>query len=74
MRKILLILMTISTLLVCPFAFADTASSPSKSVSRSAPGTSGAYWYAHAAGIMHLLLKQNPKLTYAQVVSLIKSK
>lgn len=66
--------MTISTLLVCPFAFADTASNPNKSVTRSAPGKSGAYWYAHAAGIIHLLLKQNARLSYAQAVSLIKSK
>ena len=66
--------MTLSTILVCPSAFADTTSTPYKSVSRSGAEKSDAYWYVHAAGIMHLLLEQNAKVTYADVVRLIKSK
>ena len=74
MRILLLVLMSIFTILLGSSAFADTTSSPDKSTSKNEVGLSDAYYYAHAAGIMHSLVKSDARLTYADVVSLIKSK
>jgi hypothetical protein len=74
MRKLIPMLMAIFTILVWSSAFADTTSNPDNSTPRHKAGVSDAYWYAHAAGIMHSLVKGNANLTYADVVSLIKSK
>jgi hypothetical protein len=53
MRKLIPMLMAIFTILVWSSAFADTTSNPDNSTPRHKAGVSDAYWYAHAAGIMH---------------------
>ena len=74
MRKLILLLMALFTMLVWSSALADTSGNPDTSTPMSEPRLSDAYWYAHAAGIMHSLVKSNANLTYADVVSLLKLK
>lgn len=73
MRKLALVVMILSSILLWSSAFADTTSNSERSISRSDKEKSDAYYYAHAAGMMSFVIKGASKLTFADVVSQIKS-
>ena len=72
MRKLIFVLITFSTILLCSSAFADTNSRSETSVSKSDTELSRAYYHAHAAGMMSLVIRGGSKLTFADVLRLIR--
>ena len=72
MRKLILVLTTLFTIFVWSLAFANTNSNSEKSPPKSDTEISDAYYHAHAAGIMSYFIKRGSKLSYADVLRLIK--